>query len=308
MGHLALLYLFLSISIGLASLIIVIIIFIKSKNKFLGYYLSFHLSFSLFIIFTCLELYLVINNINLIYELYLYIRITGFFFQYLLAVFLTIMVHYIFDARLKKIKNFLLIIFSLFSFIYRFYLLIIKINFHFVMLNYISEMIFLMILFYDLIICIIYLNKITDKDIKKITLYATVQLAVFFPFIINDLINFLRLPEGVYFFPFIFCGNSIMITSFILKKYFKVSNIQNIQTLVESLDDNFFRKYDLSPREKDIFLLIVKGYGNKRISDELFISISTVKKHIYNIFKKINVNTRFELINFIQKNNKIEIS
>lgn len=50
-----------------------------------------------------------------------------------------------------------------------------------------------------------------------------------------------------------------------------------------------------SPRETDVIYLIIKGFPNQKIADELCISMATVKTHINNIFKKSNVSNRFEL-------------
>ncbi len=65
--------------------------------------------------------------------------------------------------------------------------------------------------------------------------------------------------------------------------------------------ERIFSKYKISQREQEIVHLLLKGKSNKDIEDELYISIKTVKAHIYNVYKKFNVSSRLELINFIQK-------
>jgi DNA-binding NarL/FixJ family response regulator len=47
--------------------------------------------------------------------------------------------------------------------------------------------------------------------------------------------------------------------------------------------------YNLSPRETDILQSLVKGNSYKIIAAELFISIDTVKKHLKNIYMKLQV-------------------
>lgn len=54
--------------------------------------------------------------------------------------------------------------------------------------------------------------------------------------------------------------------------------------------------FNLTKREYSIVFLITKGYRNKKIGEILFISESTVKKHIYNIFNKLSINSRYELL------------
>jgi len=50
----------------------------------------------------------------------------------------------------------------------------------------------------------------------------------------------------------------------------------------------------LTERELDVLAQLVDGKPNKQISDELFISLNTVKKHITHIFDKLGVNNRTE--------------
>jgi DNA-binding NarL/FixJ family response regulator len=49
---------------------------------------------------------------------------------------------------------------------------------------------------------------------------------------------------------------------------------------------------DLTEREIDVLSLISKGYSNQSISNELCISLNTVKTHIKNIFQKLEVEDR----------------
>lgn len=53
----------------------------------------------------------------------------------------------------------------------------------------------------------------------------------------------------------------------------------------------------LTDREYEILEALVSGKLYKEISDSLFISIETVRKHVYNIYKKLHVNNRVEAFN-----------
>ena len=57
--------------------------------------------------------------------------------------------------------------------------------------------------------------------------------------------------------------------------------------------------FNLSPREYEVFQCLVRGMSNQEIQDELFISLPTVKKHLSNIYQKLGVNGRHQLINSI---------
>jgi len=48
--------------------------------------------------------------------------------------------------------------------------------------------------------------------------------------------------------------------------------------------------------------MVAVGAKNEEIADELFISPNTVRTHIYNIFKKINVPNRLQAALWAAKN------
>jgi len=60
---------------------------------------------------------------------------------------------------------------------------------------------------------------------------------------------------------------------------------------------------DLTRREFEVLTLIAEGQNNKEIASTLFISEKTVKNHVSNIFKKIEVNDRTQAAIFAYKNN-----
>ena len=59
--------------------------------------------------------------------------------------------------------------------------------------------------------------------------------------------------------------------------------------------------YSISERELQVIELVVAGLSNQEISEKLFISIRTVKDHIYNIYKKTEVKNRVQLSNLFRK-------
>lgn len=54
-------------------------------------------------------------------------------------------------------------------------------------------------------------------------------------------------------------------------------------------------QHGLTPREKDVVLLVAAGKSNKRIANDLGIAESTVKLHLHSAFTKLDVANRVEL-------------
>lgn len=52
----------------------------------------------------------------------------------------------------------------------------------------------------------------------------------------------------------------------------------------------------LSERELEVLRLMADGDSNREIAEELFLSVGTVKKHLYNIFVKLNAHSRTQAI------------
>lgn len=64
---------------------------------------------------------------------------------------------------------------------------------------------------------------------------------------------------------------------------------------------------ELTRRELDVLQLIAKGMCNKDIAESLFISEKTVKNHLTNIFRKINVDDRTQAALFAIKKGIVKL-
>lgn len=58
--------------------------------------------------------------------------------------------------------------------------------------------------------------------------------------------------------------------------------------------------YQLSPRETDILKFLAKGRNAAYIQSKLTISPHTVKSHIYNIYRKLNIHSQQKLMDFVE--------
>jgi DNA-binding NarL/FixJ family response regulator len=72
-----------------------------------------------------------------------------------------------------------------------------------------------------------------------------------------------------------------------------------IQRRIFPIWEIFSAKYGISRREAEIIRLLIDGKSNKDIEEELFISIKTVKNHIFKIYKKLKIKNRIQLINLV---------
>jgi len=69
--------------------------------------------------------------------------------------------------------------------------------------------------------------------------------------------------------------------------------------LQDSLDRFLAGISDLTPAERNICDLYISGYGISEIPGKAFISMNTVKKHNKNIYRKLGVNSREELMLYV---------
>ncbi|WP_300506945.1 LuxR C-terminal-related transcriptional regulator [uncultured Duncaniella sp.] len=76
-----------------------------------------------------------------------------------------------------------------------------------------------------------------------------------------------------------------------------VSIYDSVETIIETVkrnirtDDDDDKGKDLSPREKEVIVGIVKGLSNKEIASEMNVSVNTVMTHRRNIASKLHIHT-----------------
>ena len=89
----------------------------------------------------------------------------------------------------------------------------------------------------------------------------------------------------------------ILYLRFYLNKYCRISVFDQ---LTDADINKIFADYKISKREGEIIRSICEGKSNKEIAGELFISLQTVKDHIYNIFQKTGIKNRVQLTNLVR--------
>ena len=94
----------------------------------------------------------------------------------------------------------------------------------------------------------------------------------------------------------------VVVSSFLIAIYFQI-NSRRILSLSNQIREQSKIKSEgfdalldeLSERQKEVYDLIISGKTNKEIMTELFIEQSTLKSHINQIYKKLNIKSRSEL-------------
>lgn len=55
----------------------------------------------------------------------------------------------------------------------------------------------------------------------------------------------------------------------------------------------------LTPRERDVVRFVAEGFGNREVAQQLGLSSHTVKNYMFNIFEKLGISSRAELILYV---------
>ncbi|MCR2043070.1 response regulator [Anaerosalibacter massiliensis] len=79
--------------------------------------------------------------------------------------------------------------------------------------------------------------------------------------------------------------------------------IEEINSKEKEVNGDLLKIEALTKREYEVLTLVAEGLNNREIAERLFISEKTVKNHVSNIFKKIDVNDRIQAAIFAYKNN-----
>ncbi|WP_296009947.1 helix-turn-helix transcriptional regulator [uncultured Adlercreutzia sp.] len=72
-----------------------------------------------------------------------------------------------------------------------------------------------------------------------------------------------------------------------------------VQDALEARCAALAARFDLSPREAEILVFLARGFSPAYIAKELVLSVSTVRTHVRNIYRKLGIGKREELIHLV---------
>jgi len=143
-------------------------------------------------------------------------------------------------------------------------------------------------------------RKIKDEKKQKAVLtFAYLILFIFGAGITLFLLASRSSILGALYLLLFFSGNipPVLYWRAYLKKYFIAPVLQKVGSMTMK---QFLDEYKISKREIEVIQQLCEGKTNKEISETLFISVQTVKDHVYRIYQKTDVKNRVQLINLIQ--------
>jgi DNA-binding CsgD family transcriptional regulator len=142
-----------------------------------------------------------------------------------------------------------------------------------------------------------WLHRIWHTDRRAFTIGLLIFATVGYIESLNSLLRVARVPEAtmteqtgflVSSIPYALYG--IFVILFLLR-YFVPASVE-----IDPLFEAFLGKYGITGREREIILKVVQGKSNADIARELVVSLATVKTHLHNIYGKIGVTSRYDLL------------
>ncbi len=78
----------------------------------------------------------------------------------------------------------------------------------------------------------------------------------------------------------------------LIKPKVKTVVVEKEVPIVSVPDKSLLEELNLSSREYEVLQLLAKGQSNNDIAENLYLSTSTVKTHLYNLYSKMEVKSR----------------
>jgi len=292
------------IMVGIVCLTIAFILYRKIRSKLLYHFLVYFSAFTLFIFFYLLVLtYINANNtqvgFHFIVTILAIIVISFSFFIYSILHF----GHFLTNKKLSKKRTVFEILISLIFFVSIVSSFSIDWDHHQVDQQINVGVILSYSILFSVIIYNLLLKRLNRKNVamdrKQIYKRTSILNFIFIPGFILDFYLIKTLSFSLFIPLFYFSYSIVFLQAFI--KMYHVDSIS--ETSPEEINDlnDYLNLAGISVREKEVVTLIMKGYSNQKISNQLFISLSTVKTHVRNIFQKLNVESRFEIMSRINK-------
>lgn len=93
--------------------------------------------------------------------------------------------------------------------------------------------------------------------------------------------------------------------SYLIQSELLLSQQKTETELVNINQENNSLDFDFTPREKQVLELLVQGFSNIEIGENLYLSSRTIEKYVTSLLRKTDTNNRSELVSFAFQHNLI---
>lgn len=307
MKHFVFLLYILSFLSGFAGIILAVITYVKYKTRIIKSYIIFMIALTTILLGQTIIAY---NIINIVKSLYLntILNIASYVAVGFIIYFLPLFAHEVVEKEWTIKKKFL---FKATMLLPISCLLIYHITPYKNLMNIVSSSILFLIIFYSVFFIYVNYKYIKNENLKRVLKIFLIITILFFPYMYLDtrseqiLILSRLFPYGLLSLPIFYMLWNLLSLYFAVK-YLKDAideshNLNSKKDIVEvqNKQTEFFEKFNITNREKEIILFLIKGYSYNQLAEELSISITTVKTHVHNIYRKAEVKNKIQLIHLI---------
>lgn len=145
-------------------------------------------------------------------------------------------------------------------------------------------------------------RRITQPEVRLGILGMAIVMVAWVPFWVYEVMKHLLITSP-YVFGLIWSALSLTLA---VRHFFQPSPQPQVGPASpgpladEAMLDRFATARKLTPRERELCGLLVEGLNHAAIAEQLFISEKTVRNHVSNIYAKVGISNRMELIHSIR--------
>ena len=155
---------------------------------------------------------------------------------------------------------------------------------------------------YISLILLVFVNRQKKERQHAVAIFAIIYGIVFLPIAAFMFIIPFKLTILSALFIFSNLIPFIWVRRYYAKYFLEKFKPENSRIAIEQITE----KYGLTDREHEIMELILQGKSNKDIEAALYISLNTVRNHTHNLYRKLNVNGRGQMVGLILTANRSE--
>lgn len=267
---------------------------LEDKKKYLSSFFTFYLFFTVLVNFDIIYTYTKINslinqsNVNLYFIMFIFTLI------HIILILGYKTYNMLYNKKwTKKIKvitvTILVLLFSL----------LVSMIFNNKLLLSISRVLYIILFLYLIFECIKYFNIIKLKEDRLFALVFILTAILGFS---RQLLFVIKALKGFPVTSYTMFESFLTITAYGVLSIFIIYIRKKYLILVKPLlNEELLKSEGFTPKEVEVLNYIKENLSNKKISELLNISISTTKNHISNIYSKMEISNRLELLNLLKK-------